>query len=384
MTRRTEHRRDEQPGQPARPLRANPGARRVARRQLQARTARREPGRDARARSSSTLAGALLGAACPAAHARVRARRLDRAVAARVAGRSADSVDDLGEREDADADLAGRACCSRGAASRALAALPVPRLAPALAGRARAGARRRRRSRPTRCSTTPPTSRRPPATTSWRRSTRGSPAAARRCSRTSTNTRCTCCAISTWAARTSSTRRPRSRPRRAATADRCTSNRCRPPRCVAYPLIVTRRDPAAPRPPVGYALRGRAPTTRCGDGGPLPAPRSSTGRSRARASEQCAQLGALAAGAPLAGATLVACASRAGAAASTSAPRCAPARLGRTAHDGARDEPSRHAARASSACRARGVWELWVQGQLMPHEPAPARRAPARARSPAS
>ena len=73
---------------------------------------------------------------------------------------------------------------------------------------------------------------------------------ARRCSRTSTNTRCMSCATSTWAGRTSSTRRPRSRAlARRLRPTRATSIAPRPHALRSYPLIVTRRDPARRRRP---------------------------------------------------------------------------------------------------------------------------------------
>ena len=104
---------------------------------------------------------------------------------------------------------------------------------------------------PTRSSTTAPTSRRPRATKSSPRSTRASPAGVRRCSPTTTNTRSMSSATSTSAAPASCIRRPRSRRPRAG---RRTSTWISPAALRSYPLIVTRRDPAASRPPAAYRL----------------------------------------------------------------------------------------------------------------------------------
>ena len=183
------------------------------------------------------------------------------------------------QRQDADAHLAGRDAARVGGVA-ALRDDARPR-APPRSRRALAGSRSRPAcSRPTRCSTTRPTSRRRRATGRWNRSTRASPAGGPRCSPTSTNTRMYVLRdldiggpdfVYPPPARRGRRRRLR-RPGATRTA-------CRRRRSLAYPLIVTRRDPAAPRPPAAYrARRGRAPTTRSGNAGPAPRPRWRTSR----------------------------------------------------------------------------------------------------------
>ena len=95
-----------------------------------------------------TLAAAVLGAAYRRLPARVRAGRLDRADARGLA--RADRLrDDLGRRQGADADLAGRRAAGVGRRGRAarLRALPAGAPPAARAGGAVAGARARRRRR---------------------------------------------------------------------------------------------------------------------------------------------------------------------------------------------------------------------------------------------
>ncbi len=60
-------------------------------------------------------------------------------------------------------------------------------------------------------------------------------------------------------------------------------DRVAPGALLAYPLIITRRDPAASRAAGGLpTAAGRAPTTRCGAGGRERPPRAPTSRSRER------------------------------------------------------------------------------------------------------
>ena len=123
---------------------------------------------------------------------------------------------------------------------------------------------------PTRCSTTPRTSR--PRRAIEELASLELPLRrprARRCSPTSTNTRCMSCATSTWAGPTSSIRRPRSPARPAGYGDPVRSRSAGARGAARLPA-----DHHPPRPRVRAArrpptrLRGRAPTTRCGSGAP--------------------------------------------------------------------------------------------------------------------
>jgi hypothetical protein len=159
--------------------------------------------------ASLTLASALLGAV-------YLLRLRDYALALWLAGADAAGVaggervgDHLGRREDADADLAGGRAAGVGGVA-ALLASPRPSLWRLRSLRARA---RRRRARLRRAAVPQLGPRADRALRGARRRwTRASPAGGRRCSPTSTNTRCTSCATSTWAVPTSSTRHPPSRP----------------------------------------------------------------------------------------------------------------------------------------------------------------------------
>ena len=132
--------------------------------------------------------------------------------------------------------LAAAGCCGGGGAG---------------ARAARGGDRARMR-----CSTTPRISRRPRAMKSSRRLTRASPAGARRCSPTSTNTRCTSCATWTSAARLRLPPPALGCGSRRVYGHPVELDRVAPAALRAYPLIVTRRDPrraSAGRVPAGLA-----------------------------------------------------------------------------------------------------------------------------------
>ena len=79
-------------------------------------------------------------------------------------------------------------------------------------------------------------------------------------------------------------------------------DRVAPAALLDYPLIITRRDPAASRPPSAYRSSGRAPTTRSGNGARALPRRSSTRRCSGDAAAQCEQIRRLAPPAPLAAA----------------------------------------------------------------------------------
>ena len=219
-----------------------------------------------------------LGAVRPAARAAPRARRLDRADAPRLARAQRGPATTWVGRQGARAHLAGAVVLlAWGGVARCAALVRAPAEPPfgararvaRRAARARSSARARLRRR-----AVPQLQPRAdaPAMKSSRRSTRASPGAGRRCSPTSTNTRCTRCATSTSADPTSSTRRRRS-PALAARLRPGELDRASPALAARYPLIVTRRDPRAPPPagrlPAGVAgrlLRGVGAPAPCGGG----------------------------------------------------------------------------------------------------------------------
>ena len=183
------------------------------------------------------------------------------------------------------------------------------------------------------------------------------------------------CAISTSVDRTSSIRRPRSPRPPAATAARCGSMRSRPARCAPTALIVTRRDPAASRPPAAYRLQWQGDYYQVWVRRPAHCGRSRAPRAgRPARPRSAAQIGLLAAaGGPRA--RIVA----------SSAPLQVAVALGRAAH------PRRwghergglvmnHPGTLSAAVVVpfAGAWQLWVRGQLMAERAARARRRQAR------
>ena len=179
---------------------------------------------------------------------------LARLVACRDAGarhRPDARRDRLGRCEDADAELADRDAARLGGRR---GAERQPRAARARGSRSRSPSPAACSS-PTPCSTTRPTSRRPPATTSWRRSTRASPVVARRCSSTFDE-------YSLYVLRDLDVGGPDFLFPPPALAELTGHHHgypvdldAIPPRqLVAYPLIVTRVNPAASRPPSAYRL----------------------------------------------------------------------------------------------------------------------------------
>ena len=181
------------------------------------------------------------------------------------------------------------------AALRAFARLPAGRCGDA---RARRRCCWRSRSpaaspRPTRCSTTAPTSRPPRATKSSLRSTRASPGGDRRCSPTTTNTRSTCCATSTSAARASCTRPASIAQTEGQPADLDRVSPGRPALLPAdrHPPRPRRRAPAGRLPPAvpGRLLRGLGPPARRARG--ARPPRLGTRRRARRATFATARCG---------------------------------------------------------------------------------------------
>ncbi len=140
-------------------------------------------------------------------------------------------------------------------------------------------------------------------------------------------------------------------------------DRVPPAALVAYPLIVTRRDPTAHRPPSAYRLlwqgsyyqvwgrRPRAPAALAHvalNGSPV---------------AQCVRIGALAAQASASGERLVAAASP-GLVEVSLARSSHPARWGHEHRGLVMRTPGRLT--AAFAVPAAGVWDLWIQGQIMP------------------
>jgi hypothetical protein len=141
-------------------------------------------------------------------------------------------------------------------------------------------------------------------------------------------------------------------------------NRLSPAALVSYPLLVTRRDPSAPRPPSAYELAWQGRYYQVWRRRPRAQPALVHRALAGGASEQCAQLGALAAAAP-------------GASRRTLVAAVAPqvlhvdlAHVRRPAgwarlHDGV-------VMKRAGTLRVRvrvprsGVWALWVKGQIMP------------------
>jgi hypothetical protein len=160
--------------------------------------------------------------------------------------------------------------------------------------------------------------------------------------------------------------------------------RAPPGALAAYPLIVTRRDPAAGRPPSAYALAWQGAYYQVWKRRPgAAAALAHVVLAGASPAVQCARIASLAPAAASDGARLIAAQS----------PELIPVSLARAAHparwghtlEGALHEggPSRREDRqagerqglvmgtpgrlsASFALPASGVWDVWVQGQIMP------------------
>ena len=218
---RSEH---AQPRQPRFAAALDAGVRHLADRQLRG-LARRGRPRDHGCADRGDCAGSVTRWRTSSPPAATRAQRLDRTdgpdvLLADPSGRR------VGGREDAGPQLTGGdPPCIRGR-----------RVTAACGGGVRARSRSRscwRAASSPRMprSTTTPTLRPPPAMTSSPRSTRGSPAAARRCSPTSTSTRSTSCAISTSAGPTSATPRSASSASTRGTGARSTWATVAPLRC---------------------------------------------------------------------------------------------------------------------------------------------------------
>jgi hypothetical protein len=140
-------------------------------------------------------------------------------------------------------------------------------------------------------------------------------------------------------------------------------DRLPPARLRAYPLIVTRRDPAAARPPSSYTLLWQGTYYQVwGRKRGAPSAIADFGLS-GNSAQQCARIGHLAGLARRAHANLVAAAS----------PQIVPISLPRSSHPAAwgrvregllLSTPGRLSA-AFAVPRA-GVWDVWLQGQIMP------------------
>jgi hypothetical protein len=138
--------------------------------------------------------------------------------------------------------------------------------------------------------------------------------------------------------------------------------RVAPSALAAYPLIVTRRDPAAPRPPAAYDLAWQGSyyqVWRRRLGAPVPLAHLALAGSGAR---QCARIAALAAGAP-AGSRLLA----------AEAPEVVHVALARTVHPASWGHERQGLVMSRSgtlsaalSVPSAGAWEVWVKGQFMP------------------
>jgi hypothetical protein len=138
--------------------------------------------------------------------------------------------------------------------------------------------------------------------------------------------------------------------------------RVAPPALASYPLIVTRRDPSAPRPPAAYDLAWQGTYYKVWRRRPGAAAPLAHVALAGSAATQCARIAALAAGAP-AGSQLVA----------AQAPEIVRIALARTVH------PARWGHERAGLVMKRagtlsaplsvpsaGTWDVWVQGQFMP------------------
>jgi hypothetical protein len=140
-------------------------------------------------------------------------------------------------------------------------------------------------------------------------------------------------------------------------------NRVAPAALAAYPLIVTRRDPSADRPPAAYSLLwqgayyqvwGRTP------GAPPASVHVALGGSPAA---QCARIGVLARSAPASGTHLVAAQSPTLIGVSLAHSRH-PAGWGHERTGLVMGTPGKLT--GAFSLPAGGAWDVWVQGQLMP------------------
>ena len=129
----------------------------------------------------------------------------------------------------------------------------------------------------------------------------------------------------------------------------------------AYPLIITRRDPANPARPLPTACSGRGPTTASGAGVPAPRRRWRTSPSRDRAAGSCARIGSLALADP--SATLAAAASPTIVRADLASSR-RPRGWGHQRSGLVMSHPG--TLTASVRVPRTGLWDVWLQGQFMP------------------
>ncbi len=140
-------------------------------------------------------------------------------------------------------------------------------------------------------------------------------------------------------------------------------NRASPTALQAYPLIITRRDPASARPPAAYSLVWQGAYYRVWSRRPRAAPALAHVALAGDSSEQCAQIARLAATASPGARTLTAAA----------APQIVSVSLARSSHPArwghqraglVMNRPGRLSAEFDLP--SGGIWDVWIQGQIMP------------------
>ena len=172
------------------------------------------------------------------------------------------------------------------------------------------------------------------------------------------------CATSTWAGRTSITRLPRSPGPAGDYRYPVELDRLPPAALRAYPLIVTRRDPSADRPPSAYSLLWQGTYYQVwGRRHGAPAAIAAVGAVRLARANSALASGAWRGSPAASGATLVA----------ASSPQIVRISLHRASHPAGWDRvregllmntPGRLS--AEFAVPHAGVWDVWLQGQIMP------------------
>jgi len=132
---------------------------------------------------------------------------------------------------------------------------------------------------------------------------------------------------------------------------------------LAYPLIVTRRDPAASRPPSSYRLLWEGAYYQVWGRQPGSQPAVADAKPAGSLADQCAQIGLLAEIARLEGARLLAAPS----------PELIPVSLAHAVHPARwRRDRQGFAMTTPGSLSARfavpraGAWQVWLQGQIMP------------------
>jgi hypothetical protein len=140
-------------------------------------------------------------------------------------------------------------------------------------------------------------------------------------------------------------------------------SRVAPSALLAYPLIVTRRDPAAARPPAAYRLLWQGSYYQVWGRRPGAAPAVAHVALAGTPSAQCTRIRALAQKAGAAGERLVA----------AEAPQLVPISLARARHPARWGHERKGLVMSTSgrltarfALPTSGIWDVWVQGQIMP------------------